>query len=130
MFPNDQSFPGGLEEGCFLHRRDAQGMVAIPIRIWFGEPFDPLTGEVMDRSLRWHFEIGGKLYGSDDPPLLGGYPATEDDIARIWPRAGRFPIERTEYDYLCQRRAWAAQNDENDPHGGDIKIDPMTAPLD
>lgn len=130
MFPTDQGFPGGLVEGYYLYRRDHAQRVPIPIRIWFGPPADPLTGEPMDRSPRWHFEIGGKLYGSDDPPMLGGRAVDEDGLDRMWPKSSRWPSDAEEYAYLVSRREWARENDEDDPHGGDIKVCPLTAPLD
>lgn len=130
MFDADQSGPDGFVEGYYLYRRDHAGMVPIPIRVWFGSPLDPLDGTELDRSPRWQIAIRGKIYGSEDPPFLGGYEVDEERLFRLWPKCQRWPIDADEYQFHIDRHVWARDNDENDPFGGDIRVDPMTAPLD
>lgn len=73
-----------------LHSKAVRGGV----RIWFGPPCDPITGEEMDRSHRWQAEHDGE-------PL---------DFERAWPQCAGEPITETEYRQLCERRAWAREN--------------------
>jgi hypothetical protein len=129
-FDNDQSGIGGLVAGHYLYRRDLAQMLPVPIMVEFAAPRDPETGERLDRSPRWQFWIRGKLYGSEDPPYWGGFEVDEDRLDKIWPKCMRWPIDEEEYEFLVARHQWAIENDHDDPHGGDIKIDPMTAPLD
>lgn len=122
--------PDAFVAGHYLYRRDMAQMVPIPIRIWYGVPTDPETGEDLDRSPRWQIEIRGKIYGSQDPPYLGGYEVDEEKLFRLWPKCMRWPITAEEYRFHIDRHRWATENDETDPYGGDIRIDPLTAPLD
>ena len=80
------------EAGYFRHRLRS-GAVAVGIRIWFGQPNDPVTGEEMDRSLRWQAQANGE-------PI---------DFDRVWPACAGEPITRAEYDRLCARQDWAKQ---------------------
>jgi hypothetical protein len=77
---------GGPEVGC---------------RVTHGPVIDPVTGETMDRGLRWHVEIDGKTehYG----------PAPH---ARLL--LGR-PITRSEYEFLIADRAWAREHAPHQP---------------
>ena len=64
------------------------------VRLWFGQPADPLTGELMDRSLRWMAEFDGEPVEFD----------------RVWPTCAGSPITETEYRALVARREWAKQH--------------------
>ena len=79
--------------GYFRHRLRS-GSVSVGIRIWFGPPLDPETGEEMDRSLRWQAQANG----------------TQIDFDRVWPNCTGNPITQVEYDQLCARQEWAKQN--------------------
>ncbi|HUD92304.1 hypothetical protein [Sphingobium sp.] len=64
------------------------------VRIWFGPPHDPVTGEEMDRSWRWQAEFDGE-------PI---------DFDRCWPACAKDPISEADYCAMINRRAWARQH--------------------
>lgn len=68
------------------------GAVASGIRIWFGPPLDPVTGEELDRSWRWQAQ------GDDGQQL---------DLDEVWPMCGKTPISETDFNARRSRRAWA-----------------------
>lgn len=63
------------------------------IRIWYGQPPDPVTGELLDRHLRWQASFNG------DPI----------DLDRVWPKCGREPITDREASRLIEQAKWAKQ---------------------
>lgn len=79
--------------GFYRHRLRA-GAVRGGVRIWFGPPHDPVTGEVLDRSYRWQAEFDGEPVDIDD----------------VWPVCGKHPITETEYHERVYRKRWAQQN--------------------
>lgn len=94
-----------LIEGLYRIRRG----VWRPIAIWHGRPLDPVTGEPLDRSLRWNVLYCGR-------PL--------DDFTLVWPKCSADPIDQEEYDHLMQRHAWAKAHDRRDPYASmSSKID-------
>lgn len=98
--------------GFYRHRRI--GRVDRPVRIWFGPPLDPETGEEMDRSPRWQIMLTGAVLEFDRWNL-------------VWPSCQSDPIPQAEYDYLLAR---AATSDPTDPFGSDTgRIDPLQAAL-
>lgn len=90
------------------------GGLASGIRIWFGPPLDPVTGEELDRSWRWQAHENGRYV----------------ELERVWPKAGKDPIDKAEYDYLTARvehaRKAAPQSPAANPRR---KVDLLTAPL-
>lgn len=118
-----------LREGCFLLKKRRAGRVDVPIRIFFGPPRDPDTGEPMDRSWRWQVEINGVLAGDPErPAYIGGFPVESIDV--FWPHCATEPIDRAEYDYRVARADYAEEHDPDDPYGGTgARIDPLTATL-
>lgn len=68
--------------------------VAGGIRLWFGPPHDPVTGEVMDRSWRWMAEFNGEMV----------------DFEAVWPVCAGEPISPEDYRVYCSRAAWARDN--------------------
>jgi len=56
----------------------------VAVRIWFGPPHDPTTGEVMDRSYRWQAIRSGTFV----------------ELDWVWPHCARHPISEAEYDAL------------------------------
>lgn len=123
-------FPAGpeaLREGYYQIERWRRGKVPVPVRIWFGVPADPLTGEPLDRSPRWQVMVGGVLIG-DEPVIIGG--VTISELADFWPQCARHPITVEDHDYMVGRAAWSVRHDPLDPYGSDSgRIDLMTAPL-
>lgn len=89
------------------------GGVFVGIRIWYGAPLDPVTGEELDRSPRWQATANGK-------PI---------DLDRAWPRCADSPITEDEHDYLAALQAWGQQHAPNSPHANPTqRINPLTAP--
>ncbi len=79
------------------YTRLVRGGPRCPVRIWYGPPADPLTGELLDRSWRWQSE------------LLG-------EEADAWHLAGRVhPISRGEYDYLLATYKHAVTHEPDMP---------------
>ncbi|HEX9947375.1 MAG TPA: hypothetical protein VGA98_07540 [Allosphingosinicella sp.] len=116
-----------LEEGYYLIQRWRTERVPIPVRIWYGPPLDPETGEEMDRSWRWQIYVGG-IPLEDEPIVVGGMRI--DDLTRIWPACARERIDAAEYAHRIERAEWAAAYDPNDPYGtASGRIDPLTVSL-
>lgn len=67
------------------------------VRIWFGPPHDPVTGEELDRSWRWQAEFDGE-------PI---------DFDRVWPACADEPLTEQEYRFLIERREWARKHAPN-----------------
>ena len=70
-----------------------------PVRIWFGPPHDPVTGEELDRSHRYQAELNGK-------------PA---EIDRVWPWCTKHQITETEYRYMLDVHTWATEHAPKEP---------------
>lgn len=70
------------------------GAIKSGIRVWFGPPLDPVTGEELDRSWRWQATADGEYI----------------DFERAWPACAADPITERDYLYLLQRREWAKQH--------------------
>lgn len=85
--------------GFYRHRLRG-GSIVGGVRIWFGAPLDPVTGEELDRSHRWQAEFDGE-------------PADFDDV---WPVCASDPITEMQYRALCARREWARQNAPGSAH--------------
>lgn len=127
----DQTGPGALVEGYYLIQRRRQNRVALPVRVWFGPPADPETGEDLDRSPRWQIAIAGQLINENenwDAMRVGNQ--TIGSLDEFWPACTRSPIDADEYRYRLERAAWAGEHDPNDPFGDTAaRIDPMRATL-
>lgn len=86
----------------------------VGIRIWFGQPLDPVTGEPLDRSLRWQATANRR-------PV---------DLDRVWPQCLREPISKTDHDYLAAMQDWAERNAPDAPQADPTRrIDLNAAPL-
>jgi hypothetical protein len=81
------------QAGYFRHRLHG-GAVRGGVRIFYGPPADPVTGEVLDRSWRWQAEFDGE-------PI---------DFDRVWPDCTGDPISAEEYRTYVARRRWAEQH--------------------
>ena len=84
------------EAGYFRYRLRG-GAVRGGVRIWFGPPSDPVTGEVMDRSWRWCAEFDGEPVEFDS----------------VWPDCTGEPITERDYREFVGRREWAKHNAPN-----------------
>lgn len=126
-FIRDQASADALREGYYLIQRRRSRRVDIPMRIWFGPPVDPETGEEMDRSPRWQISVAGVLI-DDEPVNIGGM--TFNDASDLWPAVGQSPTTEADYLFRIARQDWAAAHDPDDPLGSPgSRIDPFTAPL-
>lgn len=86
----------------------------VGIRIWFGQPLDPDTRELMDRALRLNAECNGDAI----------------DIDRVWPWCGTDPIDAQEYKYYCGLAYWAKINAPLSPQANTKQpVNLLTAPL-
>lgn len=126
-FISTREGPDALRPGYFLIQRRRQNRVALPVRIWFGPPVDPDTGEIQDRSWRWQVAIAGQIIDGDSIRV----GATEfTALSDFWPGCSDTEINKSEYDFRLARAAWAGENDPNDPFGDPaMRIDPMTTSL-
>lgn len=79
--------------GFYRHRLRSGGVWG-GVRIWFGPPHDPVTGEELDRSPRWQAEFNGE-------PI---------DLDLVWPACTGQPILETLYDHLTAQACWARAN--------------------
>jgi len=100
------------------------GCVPRAVRVWFGLPSDPLTGEPLDRSPRWQLAIDGAVIdGTETGPWAAGW-------ADVWPLVADAPIGRAEYEYLVARWLHGERVDHREPFGRrGGRVDLMTAPL-
>lgn len=87
------------------------GGVIVGIRLWYGQPADPVTGELMDRSLRWQAEANGRYVEFDD----------------VWPACADEPISEDEYDFYARKQTWAEENAPKSAHANPRrKLDPLS----
>lgn len=81
------------------------------VKLWYGPPHDPVTGEELDRSWRWQAEFEGE-------PI---------EFDRVWPQCAGDPITETEYRRLCARKSWAEQHAPNSAYADrSRRIDPLS----
>ena len=83
--------------------------------IWFGQPLDPVTGDPLDRSLRWQAHCNGEYI----------------EIDQVWPlRRDALAITEFAYNRHCQKSAWAKEHAPQsalaDPRK---KSNPLNSPL-
>ncbi|RIV79541.1 hypothetical protein [Pelagerythrobacter aerophilus] len=78
----------------FYRFRMRSGGVRGVVRIWFGPPHDPVTGEELDRSWRWQAEFNGE-------PV---------DLDRVWPDCAGEPVTEQDYRRAIARQEWARQH--------------------
>jgi hypothetical protein len=84
-----------FEPGFF--RWDRRGRVPVPVRVWFGQPLDPIDGTPLDRSWRWQFEFNGfplETFAADT------WAEPAELLSQFWPKARDTRIERGEYQFL------------------------------
>lgn len=97
-------------EGFYRHRLRG-GTVTGGVRLWFGPPHDPVTGEVMDRSWRWQ-------------ALFDGEPV---DFDRVWPACAGSPITEDDYRRYVARKRWAQQHAPDSAYAvTGRKVDPLS----
>lgn len=98
------------QAGFYRYRLVSKG-VRGGVRIWFGPPHDPVTGEELDRSWRWQAEFDG------DPI----------DFDRVWPACTGEPITEAEYRTYVARARWAKRHAPSSPYAQRTKrLDPLS----
>lgn len=95
----------------FYRQRLGRDTVIGGVRLWFGPPHDPVTGEEMDRSWRWQAEFNGE-------PI---------EFDRVWPVCAGDPIIEDDYRRYCARVAWARQHAPDSAYAETgRRIDPLS----
>lgn len=97
----------------YYRMRLRSGGVFVAIRVWFGQPQDPLTGETMDRSLRWQATANGK-------PI---------DLDRVWPQCADNPIDQAEARHLIKLQRWGQNTGHAALADPTRRVDHTTTPL-
>lgn len=98
----------------YYRTRLRMGGIQVGIRIFYGPPCDPDTGEEMDRSHRWQAHCNGRYIEFD----------------RVWPKCAADPIDADEYEYLSSLQAWGEQHAPSGPQANPHKpIDMLSAPI-
>lgn len=90
--------PDVPEEG-FYKGRLVKGGIFVAIRIWFGAPRDPVTGEELDRSHRWQAERNGQ----------------QVEVDAVWPYCAANRIDKAEHDYMLAAQKWAVEHNPSAP---------------
>jgi len=78
----------------YYRTRIVGGSVRVGVRLHYGPPADPITGELLDRSWRWMAEVNGEPFA---------------DFDRVWPACADEPISAQDYRRYCARQDWARQ---------------------
>ena len=99
-------------EGYYRHRIRTGG-VAVGVRIWWGPPIEPWTGEEMDRAPRWNATVNGKWI----------------DVERVWPACSHTPIDQAAHDYLISLQAWGAEHGHEALADPRKKLDALSTPM-
>lgn len=96
----------------FYKMRLRSGARFVGVRIWFGAPLDPVTGEEMDRSHRWQAQAEGAYI----------------DLEQVWPKCAADRITEQEYAYLLSLGDWSQQHAPSvaDPFK---RVDPLSSPI-
>ena len=83
----------------FYKTKMVRGGPWVPVRLWYGEPLDPETGERLDRSPRWQCLVGQDW---------------RDPFA-TWPRCCDRPISADEYRFLIDDADWCKKFAPQEP---------------
>jgi hypothetical protein len=108
-----QGFDPDAPIAGYYRMRLRSGGVFVAIRIWFGQPRDPLTGDLMDRSLRWQATANGN-------PI---------DLDRVWPQCAADPIDEAEARHLIKLQRWGQQTGHPALADPTRKLNPLSTPL-
>lgn len=97
----------------FYRMRLRSGGITVGVRLWFGAPREPWTGDEMDRAPRWNASINGEWA----------------EVADVWPRCAGEPIDEAEHDHLAGLQRWGRENDVPAIADPRQRLDPLTSPL-
>jgi len=87
----------------FYKRRFVRGGPWVPVRLWFGAPIDPVTGEELERGHRWQAEVRGNLV------------TDETEIIETWISCAGNPITEDEYNAMLGKADYADTRDQRLP---------------
>jgi hypothetical protein len=105
------SFDPDVPVAGFYRTRLVKDGPPVALRIWFGNPRDPSTGDEMDRAPQWFATMNGTQVV---------------EAARFWPGCAADPISFGDYLHICRR---SATLDPADPYFDPTKpIDKSIAP--
>lgn len=100
-------------EGFYRFRLRSGGVFGV-VRLRFGPPDDPITGEPLDRYWRWQAHFNGELI----------------DFDRCWPACAKNPCTEADYRAAIARQAWAKQHAPDSAYADPrARHDPLTAPM-
>lgn len=102
--PEGYGVPLDPVPGFYRHKLRS-GAVAVGVRIFFGPPCDPDTGEEMDRAPRMQAHCNGRYV----------------ELDYVWPQCARQPIDAREYAYLSSIQAWGEQHAPSSPEANPTK---------
>lgn len=84
----------------------AKGAAAVPLKLWFGPPVDPDTGEELDRAPRWNCIRNGESVGIEEAAFLVD---NQDPIIK------GIEIDEDEYEFLTVRNSHDREHDPESP---------------
>lgn len=115
--PEGTSFEGvnvDLPEAGFYRMKMRSGGMLCAIKIWHGQPIDPVTLEEMDRSLGWNAIVNGQWV----------------DIERVWPKCYRDKVSKGQYEAIVRKANWAKENAPQSALANPYrKNEPLKSPL-
>lgn len=98
----------------YYRMRMRSGGVRGVVKIWFGPPHDPVTGEELDRSWRWQACYNGEMI----------------DVERAWPGCAGDPTTEQHYQRAIARQAWAQEHAPGSAYANPrSKLDLLSSPL-
>lgn len=98
----------------FYRAKLVKGGMLVGIRIWFGAPLDPVTGEELDRSHRWQALANDRYV----------------ELERVWPGCGGDPITEREYRFLAAQQDWGVQHAPDSAQADPTRrVDPLNSTI-
>jgi hypothetical protein len=99
--------------GYYRFRLNGGGVWGV-VRLWYGPPNDPVTGEELDRHWRWMAHFNGEMI----------------DVERVWPVCAKHPTDAHHYRQAIARQLWAQENAPNSAYANPRKAqDRIDEPL-
>lgn len=100
-------------EGFYRFRLRSGGVFGV-VRLRYGPPDDPITGEPLDRSWRWQADFNGEYV----------------DLHRVWPACARNPVTEADYRRAIKRQEWAQEHAPGTAYADPrARHDPLSSPM-
>lgn len=107
-----EGFDPDVPVAGFYRTRLVKGGMMVGVRIWYGAPLDPVTGEELDRSHRWQALV-------NDGAI---------DLERVWPGCADDPISEADYRGYCARQRWGEKAAPETAYADPTrKLDPLSS---